>query len=138
MAVGDVFVKINGVQYGGTGLDAVVMGGLDIQPSFGSERGTATIRLQKVGGGFNILPKHQVQIYVQRGASTYRALFGGFVETVKTDQMQMATGQFLVLYDIQCTDYNSLLDELVQEAGAASSTGACRPSRGTSRASPST
>jgi hypothetical protein len=111
-----LIVSIGGTDYGPTGLDLVQFpGGLQLEQAGRNRIGTATIRLAAdAANAIAILDKDEVQIYLSGG--TPQCLFGGFVSHRATYREKGTSQEF---WEIQCQDYNLLLDTVVGQAAAA-------------------
>ena len=111
-----VVVSIGGTDYGPGGEGVVlVSGGLQLEQAGRNRIGTATIRMSApAGNGYTILDKDEVQIYIDDPTS--KCLFGGFVSHRTTWLEKGTTQEF---WEIQCQDYNLLLDTITHPAAEA-------------------
>src|SRR5215204_1693172 len=91
-----------------------VLDDLSLTPAGPGVNGSARLLLRKAAGGYSatLLDHAHVQIMETNAAGTVivRRLFGGFLDT-RVFKGEMGTN--LKDYDLECVDYNVLLDQLV-------------------------
>ncbi len=105
--------KIGGFNdFGPAGFNALI--GVTLTPSGPGKIGSCKLTLQKAGGGYVFANMIEVQVYETDGSGTVVwRWFGGFVTRVTTRRI---AGTNLKIYELDCQDYNLLLQTLVCDA----------------------
>jgi hypothetical protein len=95
----------------------------DVEVSGPGANGSAKIRLRKQGGFSGLYPWQEIHLYEGSFAGTTETVthrwFGGFI--IKIDEEEVIgtavnAGGRLVTYDLECVDYNILLDTFMANA----------------------
>ena len=107
-----LYCWINGTDFGEAGEGVLVS--LSVTPAGPGIRGTARIVLRKAAGGYAAVLKDRAEVQIYSAESTTgvisRRLFGGFIAARSTGGI---VGTNLKVWNVDCVDYNLLLDQLV-------------------------